>query len=117
MIHVAARAVLGPLLVLQAGWLRRRVVELPEAAGPRSGTAGAGPLRLRLLVAGDSSAAGVGAASQQQALAAQLARAAAARLRGRVRWQLVARTGARSEDVLHLLAHARLRPADRKSVV
>ena len=33
MIHVAAKAVLGPLLYAQAGRLRRTALELPEAAG------------------------------------------------------------------------------------
>lgn len=117
MIHVAARAVLGPLLYAQATRLRRTVVELPEPAGRRTGTAGRGATRLRLLIAGDSSAAGVGAATQRDALAGQLARALAKRLGAAVRWQLVARTGARSEDVLHLLMHGNVRPADVGVVV
>jgi lysophospholipase L1-like esterase len=116
-IHVAARAVLGPLLYAQANRLRRSVVELPEAAGRREGAAGTGAIRLRLLIAGDSSAAGVGAATQSQALAGQLAAALAAALGGKVRWQLVARTGARSEDVLDLLMRGRLRRADLGVVV
>jgi lysophospholipase L1-like esterase len=111
-IHVAAKAVLGPLLYAQAVRLRRTVVTLPGPAGARAGSAGTGAIRLRLLIAGDSSAVGVGAATQTQALAGQLARAVAASLGGAVRWQLVARIGARSEDVLDLLGHARLRPAD-----
>lgn len=117
MIHVAARAVLGPLLYAQASRLRRSVVELPEPAGRREGEAGRGAIRLRLLIAGDSSAAGVGAATQAQALAGQLAAALAAALGGAVRWQLVARTGARSEDVLELLMRGRLRRADVGVVV
>lgn len=117
MIHVAAKAVLGPLLYAQAGRLRRTVLELPEASGAREGTAGTGRLALRLLIAGDSSAAGVGAPTQKQALAGQLARELARRLHGRVRWQLVAATGARSEDVLHMLMHGHLRRADVGVVV
>lgn len=112
MIHVAAKAVLGPLLYAQAFRLRRSVIELPEAAGARSGSAGTGRTRLRLLIAGDSAAAGVGAATQDEALAGHLVRALAARGRCAVRWQLVAQTGARSEDVLQMLAERSLRPAD-----
>jgi lysophospholipase L1-like esterase len=111
-IHVAARAVLGPLLYAQAFRLRRRVVELPEAAGRRTGTAGTGTVRLRLLIAGDSAAAGVGADTQEEALAGHLARALARRIDAAVRWQLVARTGARSADVLRMLADGNLRRAD-----
>lgn len=112
MIHVAARVVLGPLLVVQAGRLRRTAPELPEPAGRREGFAGAGKVALRLLIAGDSSAAGVGAATQDRALAALLAKELARRLDGRVRWQLVASSGARSEDVLRLLMRGRLYKAD-----
>jgi lysophospholipase L1-like esterase len=111
-IHLAAKAVLGPLLYVQAFRLRRSVVELPEAAGARSGAAGTGGVRLRLLIAGDSAAAGVGAATQDEALAGHLVRVLARRGRCTVRWQLVARTGARSEDVLHMLAERNLRRAD-----
>jgi lysophospholipase L1-like esterase len=116
-IHVAAKAVLGPLLYVQAGRLRRTVLELPEPSGPREGVAGRGAVRLRLLIAGDSSAAGVGAATQDDALAGHLSSELAARLGGAVRWQLVAQTGARSEDVLHLLMHRGLHRADIGIVV
>jgi lysophospholipase L1-like esterase len=116
-IDLAARTVLGPLLYAQALRLRRTVVELPEAAGRRVGRAGRGQPRIRLLIAGDSSAAGVGAPTQRQALAGQLAAALASALGGAVAWQLVARTGARSEDVLELLTHGTLRPADLGIVV
>jgi lysophospholipase L1-like esterase len=111
-IHIAAKAVLGPLLYAQAFRLRRSVIELPEAAGGRAGNAGAGATRLRLLIAGDSAAAGVGAATQDEALAGQLARALAEQGGFAVRWQLVARTGARSEDVLRMLMDEALRRAD-----
>lgn len=112
MIHVAARAVLGPLLFAQASRLRRTALELPEASGEREGLAGTGRKSLRLLIAGDSSAAGVGAPTQDQALAGQLARELARRVGARVRWQLVAASGARSEDVLHMLMRGRLHRAD-----
>jgi lysophospholipase L1-like esterase len=111
-IHIAAKAVLGPLLYAQAFRLRRSVIELPEAAGGRAGNAGAGATRLRLLIAGDSAAAGVGAATQDEALAGQLACALAEQGGFAVRWQLVARTGARSEDVLRMLMDEALRRAD-----
>ncbi|MGZ8254668.1 MAG: SGNH/GDSL hydrolase family protein [Burkholderiaceae bacterium] len=117
MIHVAAKAVLGPLLYVQARRLRRSVVELPEPVGEREGVAGTGAVRLRLLIAGDSSAAGVGVPTQDDALAGHVSRELATLLGGAVRWQLVAQTGARSEDVLHLLMHGGLHPADVGIVV
>jgi lysophospholipase L1-like esterase len=117
MLHVAAKLTLGPLLYLQAGKLKRTAVELPEPQGERSGVAGAGALRLRLLVAGDSSAAGVGARTQDEALAAPMAHRLAQRLDGRVHWQLVAESGLTSEGVLHKLMHGHVEPADVAVVI
>lgn len=70
---------------------------LPEAAGPRTGRVGQGPL-LRVLIVGDSSAAGVGVASQSKALAGYLTRYLARRLKCTVSWRLVARTGLTTEQ-------------------
>jgi lysophospholipase L1-like esterase len=117
MIHVAAKVLLGPLLHAQARRVRSRVPELPEPPGPRAGVAGAGDVVLRLLVAGDSSAAGVGAPTQDEALAAPLARALAARLGGAVHWQLVAERGLTSEGVLRKLMHGHVHRADVAVVV
>ena len=63
---------LSPLLLAQGVYVRRVTPRLPEAPGSRSGVAGGGP-SLKLLILGDSAAAGVGAASQDEALAGQLA--------------------------------------------
>lgn len=117
MIHVAAKVALAPLLYRQASRLRNTVVELPEPAGPRAGEEGGGGRLLRLLVAGDSSAAGVGARSQDEALARPLARALAARLQRPVRWQLVARTGLTSAGTLELLRSVPSDAADLAVVV
>lgn len=67
---------LGPLLLWQGRRVRATALRLPEAAGPRTAEGSA----LRLLIVGDSSAAGVGAAHQDEALAGRLAQALAARL-------------------------------------
>ncbi len=105
--HLLATAGLGPLLLLEGLYVRRVTPRLPEPPGPRSGRAGAGE-PLRLLIAGDSAAAGVGAASQDQALAGRLvAQLSAYRA---LDWRLEARTGYTTAD-----AHAHLAalPADR----
>jgi len=109
---VAAKFALGPVLLPQARWLRRTALRLPEAAGARQGTVGEGESLLRLLVVGDSSAAGVGVADQAQALALPLARFVANRLRGAVSWQLVARTGVNTAQARALIAQQDLNPAD-----
>lgn len=110
-----AKLALAPLLLWQGRSVRRRALRLPEAHGPRAGVAGAGRAEpcLRLLVVGDSSAAGVGVSKQHQALAEPLARALAKRLEGRVAWQLVATSGHRAEDSVKALREAAdVAPAD-----
>jgi lysophospholipase L1-like esterase len=98
---------LAPVLVAQAVATRARLPRLPEAAGAREGSVGRG-WPLRLLIAGDSSAAGVGVAHQRDALAGHLARTLAAEARARVQWRLVARSGVTSAQCIALLdeAHA-----------
>ncbi len=92
--------VLGPLLWLQGRYVRRVTPRLPEPPGPRQGTAGRGPL-IRLLIAGDSAAAGVGAASQDQALCGQLLDRLSPHFT--VRWRLLAVNGLDTAGVADLL--------------
>lgn len=108
----ASRLLLGPLLLAQGWRVRRVALRLPEPPGPRDGEVpGDGPA-IGLLVVGDSSAAGVGAAHQSQALALPLARALAAHSGRAVRWQLVARSGIDTAGALALLDTVALAPAD-----
>lgn len=96
-----AKVLLGPLLLLQARRVRRRMPRLPEPEGARSGRMGRGPT-LRLLLAGDSAAAGVGAATQDVALAGRLVERLAGELS--VQWRLSARTGLTTEQIAARLA-------------
>lgn len=107
--HPVVRLALAPVLLAQAVQVRRRALVLPEAEGPRAGVAGQGPA-LRLLIVGDSSAAGVGVAHQDQALAGQLVAALAARFT--VHWRLIARTGATTAQTLARLRAQPLDPVD-----
>lgn len=117
MIDIVARTLLFPLLHAQAQGVRAGVVPLPEPPGARAGRVGGGDGELRLLVVGDSSAAGVGAAHQQEALAQPLARHLARRLDAAVRWRLIARTGLTSEATLDLLRGVPVAEADVAVVV
>jgi lysophospholipase L1-like esterase len=99
---LALKLGLAPLLVAQAVAARRRTPVMPEAAGPRRGVVGQGA-PLRLLVVGDSSAAGVGVERQSRALALPMARRLAADTGRRVRWQLVAKSGVTTAQALALL--------------
>lgn len=109
---LAAKFALGPLLLPQSRWLRRNALRLPEAAGPRAGAIGHGAPGLRLLVVGDSSAAGVGVVDQAQALALPLAARLADALAIPVAWQLIARTGINTAEARALVRQSELRPAD-----
>lgn len=112
----ACKIALGPVLLLQGRRVRRQALRLPEAAGPRSGTAGTHRpgTPVRLLFVGDSSAAGVGVDHQDAALAAPTAALLSGRTGTPVHWQLVARSGVDTREALALLqAHeGTLRPAD-----
>jgi lysophospholipase L1-like esterase len=82
--------ILAPVLAAQALGLILRAERLPEAVGPREGSVGQG-IRLRLLVLGDSSAAGVGVGHQDEALIGQMLRHMTPY--SQVDWRLVARSG------------------------
>ncbi len=103
---------LGPLLLAQGRQVRRQALRLPEATGPRAGVAGGRAAHWRVLVLGDSSAAGVGVAHQSEALAAPLAHELSRFLGAPVGWQLVATSGHTAADALAALREARLQPAD-----
>jgi lysophospholipase L1-like esterase len=113
---LAAKLLLSPLLVAQALATRARLPRLPEAAGAREGEVGRGPV-LRLLMLGDSSAAGVGVADQSKALAGFLPSALARHAGVRVRWRLLAQSGLTSAQCLEWLAAQPPLPADVAVVV
>ena len=98
---------LGPLLLAQGKYTRFRTPKLPAPDGARHGRAGEGRA-LSVLIAGDSSALGVGVPEQAHAisgqLAAQLARDYA------VSWRLLAQSGIRTDGVIELLQQS---PAER----
>jgi len=104
-----AKILLGPLLLMQGAYTRRVTPKLPEAAGEREGAVGDGDV-LRLLILGDSAAAGVGAATQEQALSGQLV-SRLARTR-RVCWALRAQSGLDSNGLLERLQQHTPEPFD-----
>ena len=103
MVSLALKLALSPLLVAQALRTRARVPRLPEAAGAREGAHGQGAACLRLLLAGDSSAAGVGVARQSDALCGQLMPLLAERCALRLHWMLRARSGLTTAQTLQML--------------
>ena len=114
---LALKLALSPLLVAQALATRRRAPVLPEAAGLRRGQLGRGEGGVRLLIAGDSSAAGVGVAYQDQALVGYLTRSLHRAIARVVRWTLHARSGLMTQQVHALLRTEALPLADVAVVV
>ena len=100
---------ISPLLIAQALHTRAKTLKLPEPEGPRNGVSGHGP-DLRLLIMGDSAAAGVGVVHQRDALSGQLVECLAERFR--VSWLLEAESGATTGDTLERLAGMETRQFD-----
>jgi lysophospholipase L1-like esterase len=98
-----AMLALAPILLCQGKYVRRVTPKLPEADGLRFGESGVGK-PLRLLVLGDSAAAGVGVNTQQEALAGHLVKG----LEGmfRVFWKVEAQTGATTRTTIARLKAA-----------
>jgi lysophospholipase L1-like esterase len=100
---------LAPVLVAQGLYVRFVTPRLPEPPGDRAGCSGDGP-PLRLLIAGDSAAAGVGAPDQASALTGRLVANLALHLC--VTWRLIARTGNTIRDAIAQLDSVQAEPFD-----
>lgn len=99
----------APLLWAQGRRVRRVTPRLPEAAGPREGRvapAATADRPLRLLIAGDSAAAGVGVSLLDEAMAGQVPGLLAGRLGRPVAWRLIAANGLDARSLLPRLAEA-----------
>lgn len=100
---------LSPVLLVQGHYVRWKTPRLPEAHGIRQGIDGVGA-PLRVLILGDSAAAGVGVDSQQQALMGQLTARLA--MHFQVHWCLEATTGHTTEDVVQRISTIAKQPFD-----
>jgi|TARA_R110000787_G_scaffold266602_6_gene372795 lysophospholipase L1-like esterase len=110
-VYYAIFALLLPLLLLQAVWVRLTIIKLPEATGERTGNSGKNNA-IKLLILGDSAAAGVGVNQQKQALAGQLPLLLTKQ--HPINWQLIASSGLTSTDIINELA---LLPAQKFDLV
>ena len=99
-----AAAFLAPLLIRQGARVRRETPILPEASGLRHGTEGdsAGPA-LRVVILGESTAAGVGVSTQQEGLARLFAAELATRTDKRIDWRVFAKSGATAKHARYKL--------------
>ena len=95
------KIILAPVLVVQGRQVKQNTPRLPEAKGPRKGIQGDGGKQIRLLILGDSAAAGVGVDHQDHALAGQILACFGPNYR--VEWALKAKTGATTKKTLEYL--------------
>ena len=95
------KAVYAPIIIPQGRYVKKVTPKLPEAAGARSGKTGSGQ-KIRLLIVGDSAAAGVGVDNQAQALTGNLVSALADSYQ--VEWQLLAKSGYTTLDSLKMIS-------------
>lgn len=122
MLHQFVLLVMAPIFWAQGKYVRKSIPCLREAEGPRQGHSAQAERnrgrtvqnkqKLRILLIGDSAAAGVGAKHQSQALSGQLI--SALRPFFQVEWQLIAKTGFTTKQVIQ---SARLHPKQMYDVV
>lgn len=105
-------ALLAPVLLYQGKRARRLTPRLPEADGSTSGQFGEGNADVRLLVIGESTAAGVGVSSHEQGLASQLALQLHERSGQTICWHTYGVNGIRLGQLNQALVSAELPPAD-----
>ena len=82
-----------PFLYLQGQYVRRKIGRLPDAGGEKAGRFAVVGEEVNLLVLGESTAAGVGASTDETGLAGQFARFLGEKLGTSVRWQVVGKSG------------------------
>lgn len=109
MIYPLIVTVLSPLLLMQGLYVRKITPRLPEPLGEREGEKGSGAT-LRLLILGDSAAAGVGVSQQSEALSGQLMNQLSADYH--LTWQLWAKNGQGSNEIIHLLKQQKQKTYD-----
>lgn len=101
-----------PFLFMQGQWVRRRVGVLPDAGGETTGIAGTDNDDVRFLAIGESTVAGLGAATHETALTGQFAKYLAAKIGKTVRWRAIGKNGVTAKRTLELLVPQI--PADEK---
>jgi len=105
-------ALLFPVLLYQGRQARRTTPRLPEASGSPSGQYGKGAPARRVLVIGESTAAGVGVETHDQGLASQLARQIHERTGQTIAWHTFGINGIRLGGLIRKLETTELPEAD-----
>lgn len=93
----------APFLYLQGQYIRRKIGRLPDAGGETVGKFGTNESIVKLLVLGESTAAGMGARTHETALAGQFARFLGEKIGKSVEWHVVGRSGITVKETIHEL--------------
>jgi lysophospholipase L1-like esterase len=83
----------APFLYLQGQYIRRKIGRLPDASGETAGKFMANEANVKLLVLGESTAAGMGARTHETALAGQFSRFLSEKIGKSIHWHVVGRSG------------------------
>jgi lysophospholipase L1-like esterase len=110
--ELSLKLLTAPLLLWQGLRVRKHALILPEPTGPRSGVTAhrSNNAPLRLLIVGDSAAAGVGEKTQDTALLGQLIDRLSQHTT--VEWDLIARTGGTTASTIAWLQDTPAKPYD-----
>lgn len=109
MLYRLLTVLLAPLIMVQAYYVKRTTLRLPEPKGSRNGVSGSGP-KTSILIVGDSAAAGVGVETQDQALSGNLVTALAGT--HEISWQMIAKIGDTSRKLYTRLEKAPKAPVE-----
>jgi lysophospholipase L1-like esterase len=88
------------MLLAQGYWTKKRTPRLPDAAGPLTGRVDGRGEPIRLLAFGESTVAGIGAASHETGITGQVASALSRYVNRSVNWSVVARSGINARQSL-----------------
>jgi lysophospholipase L1-like esterase len=102
--------VYAPVLFLQSLWVLVKTRRLPEASGERRGKTTLAKEKLRLLIIGDSAAAGVGVSRQTEALSGNMVKLLENSYA--IQWQVVAWTGCKTRAMIDKLEEEPMSVAD-----
>ena len=90
----------APFLYLQGQYTRLKVGRLPDAKGSTSGVVGEGESLLRVLAIGESTVAGVGASTFEEALSGQFAKHLGCATSKQVEWHALGKSGITVADTI-----------------
>ena len=99
-LRYAISALLLPMVVVNGRRLKKTILRLPEASGPREGIIVGNNIKMRIVAIGESPIAGVGLTSQQENLTPLLAQHLHQHTSQTVEWLIFGKTGLRIAEIL-----------------